>query len=62
VLDYWESGMDLGLSGDRFTSHLTYQGVLQEQFDRMADRYGFVTVDGSGPKKAIHEQVRSSVE
>jgi dTMP kinase len=62
VLDYWESGMDLGLAGDRFTSHLTYQGLLQEHFDQLADRYGFVTLDGSGPKKAIHEQVRSSVE
>ncbi|MDF2627612.1 MAG: thymidylate kinase [Symbiobacteriaceae bacterium] len=62
TLDYWESGLDLGLADDRVASHLAYQSLLQEHLDRMADLCGFVTVDASAPKKEIHEQVRSAVE
>jgi dTMP kinase len=31
-LDYWESGMDLGLSRDMFDSFLKYQGMVEEKF------------------------------
>lgn len=57
-LNYWESGMDLGLAGDRFASFKRYQELLQAQYDRLAGEYGFVTVDGSLPISAVQEQVR----
>src|SRR6188768_3205886 len=34
-LDYWESGMDLGLSRDMFDSFLKYQSLMIEQFQRL---------------------------
>src|SRR5205085_40249 len=32
TLDYWESGMDLGLSRDMFDSFLKYQALVTEQY------------------------------
>src|SRR6185436_18047815 len=34
-LDYWESGMDLGLSRDMFDSFFKYQALVEEQFKRI---------------------------
>jgi dTMP kinase len=61
TLDYWESGMDLGLAADRFTSFLKYQAMLQEHYDRMAGDYGFVTVDGGSDPETTHRLVRRHV-
>lgn len=61
-LDYWESGMDLGLAADRFTSYLRYQSLLQEQYDRMATQYGFTVVDGGASRQAVHQQVKARVQ
>src|SRR5271168_355230 len=35
ALDYWESGMDLGLSRDLFDSFMTYQAAMQNTFKRL---------------------------
>src|SRR5262245_24452087 len=45
ALDYWESGMDLGLSRDMFDSFVEYQGRVIEQFKRIQSTYGFTIVD-----------------
>ena len=34
-LDYWESGMDLGLSRDMFDSFLQYQDLVAERFKEL---------------------------
>ena len=47
TLDYWESGMDLGLSRDVFDSFLKYQTEMQATFRRMQRSYGFTIVNGS---------------
>ncbi|MFM2295004.1 MAG: hypothetical protein RLZZ350_1417, partial [Verrucomicrobiota bacterium] len=47
TLDYWESGMDIGLSRDVYVSFLKYQTAMQTQFRRMQKTYGFEIVDGS---------------
>jgi dTMP kinase len=41
TLDYWESGMDLGLSRDIFDSFMRYQRLIQRELVRMQDEYGF---------------------
>lgn len=60
-LGYWESGMDLGLAPDCFTSYLRYQRMLQAQYDELAAQHGFVEVDGAASPNAIHEQVCEAV-
>src|SRR5438128_10560804 len=40
ALDYWESGMDLGLSRDMFDSFMKYQTAMQQTFRAMQTTYG----------------------
>lgn len=62
ALDYWESGMDLGLSRDMFDSFLKYQALVEEQFKRMQNTYGFSIVDGHQPIEAIFAELQTGIE
>lgn len=61
-LDYWESGMDLGLSRDMFDSFLKYQSLISEQFHRLQRIYGFTIVDGNLPPEEINRELRRRIE
>lgn len=62
ALDYWESGMDLGLSRDMFDSFLKYQTLVEEQFKRLQSTYGFTIVDGHRPIDAIYSELQNKIE
>jgi dTMP kinase len=62
ALDYWESGMDLGLSRDMFDSFLQYQSRMRDTFRRLQRHYGFDIVDGERPVDAIGEELQSKIE
>ncbi|MGH7595966.1 MAG: dTMP kinase [bacterium] len=53
VLDYWESGMDIGLSRDMLESFLKYQKLIQAEFSRMQQRFGFEVINGHRSPRAI---------
>jgi len=59
TLDYWESGMDLGLSRDMFESFLAYQGLLQREFAHIQRRYGFQIVDANRDVARIQRELRN---
>ena len=59
TLDYWESGMDLGLSRDMFESFLAYQELLQREFARFQKRYGFQIVDANRDITKVQRELRS---
>jgi dTMP kinase len=61
ALDYWESGMDLGLSRDMFDSFLVYQRGVQQIFRGMQTTYGFTIVDGMRPADAVHADLRKQI-
>jgi len=61
-LDYWESGMDLGLSRDWFGSFLRYQKRLRAGFGRLARSYGFVTVNANRSISSIHAELKEHVQ
>jgi dTMP kinase len=61
-LDYWESGMDLGLSRDRFESFFRYQELLRKEFDWMAQAYDFVKVNANRTPREVHKDVRAIVQ
>src|SRR5262245_6701985 len=61
-LDYWESGMDLGLSRDMFDSFLKYQALVEEQFKRIQSTYGFAIVDGHRSMDDINAELRRRIE
>jgi dTMP kinase len=60
-LDYWESGMDLGLSRDMFDSFMRYQTAMQKTFRRMQTTYGFTIVDGLRSADAINAELQKKI-
>lgn len=61
-LDYWESGMDLGLSRDLFDSFLRYQGLMRDTFRRLQQTYGFDIIDGERSPDAIKDELQRRIE
>jgi dTMP kinase len=62
ALDYWESGLDLGLSRDMFDSFLKYQSLVQEQFKRLQAAYGFTIVDGERSVDDLNAELQHKIE
>jgi len=62
ALDYWESGMDLGLAPDLFDSFLKYQGMMLEAFKRLQSTYRFTMVDGHRGVDDINAELRKQIE
>ncbi len=60
-LDYWESGMDLGLSRDMFDSFVKYQQLIIEQFRSLKKTYGFTIVDGDQPAECISRELQRNI-
>jgi len=61
-MDYWESGMDLGLSSDMFDSFLKYQALVQETFKCLQGTYGFTIVDAHRSIDAINSELKAKME
>lgn len=61
TLDYWESGMDLGLSRDSFDSFIKYQRLIQKEFSLMEREYGFTTVNGNLSARAVAREISNRV-
>jgi dTMP kinase len=61
ALDYWESGMDLGLSRDMFDSFLQYQALIRKQFLRLQSVYGFTVVDGNRSVEEVNAELRKKI-
>lgn len=58
-LDYWESGRDIGFSTDFYKSFHIYQTKILEEYEKMKEKFNFITLDGSLPIEAIHSQIIS---
>ena len=58
VLDYWESGMDLGLSPDLFDSFVKYQTMLQRAYRELRQQYPFEIVNGNRLARAVMLDLR----
>jgi len=62
ALDYWESGMDIGLSRDMFDSFLKYQALVETEFRRLQATYGFTIVNGERSIEEISVELQERVE
>jgi dTMP kinase len=60
-MNSWESGLDMNYGDDLYDSFVAYQSELIEQFNRMADEYGFVTVDAHRDEGDIQRELRRAV-
>ena len=61
TLDYWESGMDIGLSRDVFDSFLKYQTCMQETFRKLQKTYDFDIVDANRSTDSITRELRKKI-
>jgi dTMP kinase len=61
-LDYWESGMDLSLSRDRFESFFLFQERIRAEFEWMGSEYGFHRIDANRPPAQVHADARRIVQ
>jgi len=61
TLDYWESGMDLGLSRDMFDSFTKYQRLLQGQFQKMQSEYGFEVINANMGVERVQNELRRKI-
>ncbi len=62
AMDYWESGMDLGLSRDWITSFMIYQKRLNNVFIKLQKMYGFTIVNGNKSMKSITEELVEKIK
>jgi len=60
-LDYWESGMDVGIERDWYASFMEYQSRMRTQFQGLAARYGLQHIDGDRSILEIHDELRGRV-
>ncbi len=60
--DYWESGMDIHCSDNLYDSFVMYQGQLIEEYDRMSQEYGFITVDGNKPVPDVFADLKKELK
>jgi dTMP kinase len=58
-LDYWESGMDLGLSRDWHESFVKYQHRMRQAFKTLQKRFGFETLNGNRLPSTIQRDLRT---
>ena len=60
-LDYWESGMDLGLSRDMFDSFVKYQTAMGEAFRKLQKSYQFEIIDANRSVTSITKELRKKI-
>ncbi len=61
TLDYWESGMDLGLSRDMFDSFVKYQRLLAAEYQRLAKDHAFTVINANLRVDTIQRDLRRQI-
>jgi dTMP kinase len=59
--NYWEAGMDFKVAENLFDGFCYYQARLIEQLDRMAEEFGFVTIDANHSIQTVNEELRHHI-
>ncbi|MGH7476987.1 MAG: dTMP kinase [Longimicrobiales bacterium] len=61
-LDYWESGMDLGISRDWHSSFLTYQRRMRAEFRRLRKHHDFQEINADRRLVTIQHDLRARID
>jgi len=59
--DFWESGMDMHLGEDLFSSFMKYQTQMLSVFDSMTEEYGFEVIDATQPIEMIYRNLQRRI-
>lgn len=62
VLDYFESGRDIGLSTDIYKSFEIYQKRCLDEYKHLEKECNFIEIDGTKPSDEIHSIIKSKVQ
>jgi len=60
-INYYEAGMDLGLSADLHDSYERFQGRLKREYDRIAVQDRMTVIDSTRPVEKIQTDLRENV-
>ena len=61
VLDYYESGADIGLAPDLYDSFIAYQKRMAREFSEMAKQYKMIRVDGNRPIGEVYVALQEKI-
>ena len=61
TLDYWESGMDLGLSRNVFDSFLKYQTAMGDAFRQLQKTNQFDIIDANRSVNSVTKELRKKI-
>lgn len=61
-LDYYESGMDMGLSDNMYESFMLYQEKIRSEFLRLQQKYGLVPIDANRPISEVNAGLQSRID
>ncbi len=61
-LKYHEAGMDMGLSPDPYDSFRLFQGLIQDEYGRLSEEFGFTEIDAAASPETQQVRVRRIVE
>jgi len=61
-MNYYEAGMDLGLSDDLVESYQRFQGRLKREYDRLATIDDFRVVNAQRPVEVIQAELRADLK
>jgi dTMP kinase len=62
VLDYYESGADIGLAPDLYDSFIAYQRRMAREFAEMAKQYNMIRVDGNRPMREVNVALQDKID
>jgi dTMP kinase len=57
-LKYFEAGLDLDLSEDPYESFRLFQGRIRQEYLKIVDEFGLVSIDATQPVEKQQEEVR----
>jgi dTMP kinase len=61
-INYYEAGMDMGLSDDLHESYERFQGRLKKEYDRISVSDRMTVIDSSRPVEQIQQELRQAVQ
>jgi dTMP kinase len=61
-LDYYESGVDLGISNDIYDSFIKYQYSLKKEFEKIRSRYRLISIDGNKNIEEVYQQIQTKID
>lgn len=59
--NYWEAGMDIHCADNLYDSFCSYQAEVMDQFDKMTEEFGFITIDANRSVPSVFEDLRYNI-